>query len=194
MKFICSRVRPKDLRGLSILILSIGLMSCGAAPQNGFSENFMLEPLPKIPTGGPENASFQYKCLPVSNLAQQQIKSLEDKTWGREYCGARSSVKSETVEVILVTIEGACQDNKTEYKGGCGNNYQRYMLGIKDGETIDSIAVGESYVFQAGGVALQDQTVILSGKAYVASDAKCCPSLPETRTYSIIEKSFVEVF
>lgn len=194
MKFGFARACSKNVEAVCILAMSAGLMSCGAAPQTDFTEQPKLSFLPAAESPEPPQASFENKCFPVSDLAQNQITRLEEEIWGNEYCGGRSGVKTETVEVILVTVEGACRDNKTERKGGCGNNYQRYMLGIKDGEVLETIAVGGTFDFLASGVTLQGQDVILYGEAYTATDAKCCPSLPETRTYKIIENYFVEVF
>ena len=127
MKFGFAHAFSKNIEAVCTLAMSAGLMSCGAALQGDFTEQSKVSYLPAAESPEPPQASFENKCLPVSDLARNQITRLEEEIWGNEYCGGRSGSRTETVEVILVTIEGACRDRKTEHKGGCGNNYQRYM-------------------------------------------------------------------
>jgi len=195
--------------GLSVLTLSLGLSNCGSEPEitasgnstlvnltseNTSVEDSQIENLKTNPTPDLSRFTFRHKCLPVSDLAERQIHRTEDKTWGIEYCGGRSMIKTETAELVFFTIEGACGENKDSPKGRCGNNWKRYLIAVEKGGAIEAIKIGGKSGFQTieAQVDIQDGVLCLPGFDYKHSDPSNRPSQPKTRKFKIIENVFVE--
>ena len=135
----------------------------------------------------------QTECPDVSDLADQLITAHANTLRGSEYCRFRRLYKTETLEIVLFTLEGLCGGGLKGPNGSCGNNYSIYMTGVENGRGIEPIRISQASSFVTRDGNIINNKVILSGLAYQAGDGRCCPSKEALRTFLIENQSFREV-
>lgn len=135
----------------------------------------------------------QIQCPIVSDLADQLITAHANKLKGAESCRFRRLYKTETLEIVIFTLEGLCGEHMKGANGSCGNNYSIYMTGVEQGRGIGPIRISQASSFLTRDMHIIDNKLVLSGLVYQDGDGRCCPSKEGMRTFLVKNQSFTEV-
>ena len=133
------------------------------------------------------------QCPEVSEVVETLIQHHQNKVRGGEYCKYREVVKNSDIEVVLYTIEGACNDDIKSPKGSCGNHFNRYITGTVKGEVLTPIIIGGKGDFITKKAVISGESLIISGLSYAKGDPLCCPSEATNHEYVFEKGTFKRI-
>lgn len=124
-------------------------------------------------------------CELLPEKVEKFIKSFAAGVRGAQYCRfrkiARGDINADGIAdlIVVFTVEGACDDDKSTPPGACGNHHETYLkvfLG-KELKEVPLLMVGSRGDRLITGLIVKNGVIEAETLAYGEDDPMCCPSI-----------------
>jgi hypothetical protein len=131
------------------------------------------------------------KCARLPEKVEKFIKYFATEVRGFEYCGfrkiARGDINSDGIEdlIVLFSVEGACNDDKSTPPGDCGNHLETYLKAFlgKELKEVPLLRVGSRGERFVTGISVKNGVIEAETLTYGEDDPMCCPSIKGKTTF-----------
>jgi curved DNA-binding protein CbpA len=181
-----TKIKRNTIIAIKFLILITILLSI-----KPFTEKILLLDYTQNKQSNCKKSSIPFK------LRKAIINHSDEERSGDPICG-KSAYTEENISIATYILEGACGkyeegENDKWKQGTCSNFYEYFMVGIENGNLIEPIKIGDKLRFFDQEVKIKGKTVLLNGLDHSKEDPACCPTVPTTKEFIILDNKFNEI-